>query len=113
MDQNDAVDAFGALAHDTRLQIFRLLVQRGPKGTPAMEVGRQLDLRPSTLSGHLATLKRAGLVQTERQHREVLYSPRFDAVNGLVRFLIEDCCGGDQGMCAGIELPKVRVAPRR
>ncbi|MCE8421241.1 metalloregulator ArsR/SmtB family transcription factor, partial [Rhodovulum sulfidophilum] len=85
MNQSHAIDAFGALAHDTRLQIFRLLVQRGPMGTPAMEVGRLLDLKPSTLSGHLATLKRAGLVETERQHREVLYSPRFDAVNGLVR----------------------------
>ncbi|MBK5924686.1 helix-turn-helix transcriptional regulator [Rhodovulum sulfidophilum] len=106
MNQSHAIDAFGALAHDTRLQIFRLLVQRGPMGTPAMEVGRLLDLKPSTLSGHLATLKRAGLVETERQHREVLYSPRFDAVNGLVRFLLEDCCGGDEDACAGLELPR-------
>ncbi|MBL3554279.1 ArsR/SmtB family transcription factor [Rhodovulum sulfidophilum] len=106
MNQSHAIDAFGALAHDTRLQIFRLLVKRGPMGTPAMEVGRLLDLKPSTLSGHLATLKRAGLVETERQHREVLYSPRFDAVNGLVRFLLEDCCGGDEDACAGLELPK-------
>ncbi|MCE8467703.1 ArsR family transcriptional regulator [Rhodovulum sulfidophilum] len=106
MNQSHAIDAFGALAHDTRLQIFRLLVQRGPMGTPAMEVGRLLDLKPSTLSGHLATLKRAGLVETERQHREVLYSPRFDTVNGLVRFLLEDCCGGDEDACAGLEQPR-------
>lgn len=105
MDQNLAIDAFGALAHDTRLAIFRLLVQRGPDGTPAMEVGRLLDLKPSTLSGHLATLKRAGLVTTERQHREVLYAPKFDAVNGLVRFLLQDCCGGDSTACAGLNLP--------
>ena len=104
MDQSFAIDAFGALAHDTRLRIFRLLVQRGPGGTPAMEVGRILDLKPSTLSGHLATLKRAGLVSTERQHREVRYAPRFDAVNGLVRFLLEDCCGGDKNACAGLTL---------
>jgi len=102
MDQSLATDAFGALAHGTRLQIFRLLVQRGPAGTPAMEVGRLLDLKPSTLSGHLATLKRAGLVSAERQHREILYAPRFDAVNGLVRFLLEDCCGGDETACAGL-----------
>ena len=104
MDQPSAIDAFSALAHDTRLEIFRLLVQRGPKGTPAMEVGRLLDIKPSTLSGHLATLKRAGLVSTERQHREIQYAPRFDAVNGLVRFLLQDCCGGDESACAGIGL---------
>lgn len=99
-----AIDAFGALAHDSRLAIFRLLVQRGPGGTPAMEVGRLLDLKPSTVSGHLATLKRAGLVTTERQHREVLYAPSFDAVNGLVRFLLQDCCGGDAMACAGVSV---------
>lgn len=105
MDQPSAIDAFGALAHDTRLEVFRLLVQRGPAGTPAMEVGRLLNIKPSTLSGHLATLKRAGLVTTERHHREIQYAVRFDAVNGLVRFLLKDCCGGDQGACAGIALP--------
>ena len=105
MDQPFATDAFSALAHDTRLEIFRLLVQRGPAGTPAMEVGRLLNIKPSTLSGHLATLKRAGLVSTERHHREIQYAPRFDAVNALVRFLLKDCCGGDESACAGIGLP--------
>lgn len=100
-----AIDAFSALAHEGRLSIFRLLVERGPEGTPAMEVGRLLGLKPSTVSGHLATLKRAGLVVTERQHREVLYAPNFDSVNGLVRFLLQDCCGGDPAACYGIALP--------
>ena len=104
MEQTAAIDAFSALAHDTRLKIFRLLVQRGPGGTPAMEIGRLLDIKPSTLSGHLAALKRAGLVSSERQHREIQYAPRLDAVNGLVRFLLEDCCGGDEGACSGIGL---------
>ncbi|MGI3169894.1 ArsR/SmtB family transcription factor [Pseudooceanicola sp. C21-150M6] len=104
MDQPSAIDAFSALAHDTRLEIFRLLVQRGPEGTPAMEVGRLLNIKPSTLSGHLATLKRAGLVSTERHHREIQYAPRLDAVNGLVRFLLKDCCGGNESACAGIGL---------
>ena len=66
MEQTAAIDAFSALAHDTRLKIFRLLVQRGPGGTPAMEIGRLLDIKPSTLSGHLAALKRAGLVTSKR-----------------------------------------------
>lgn len=107
MDQAIAIDAFSALAHDTRLAIFRLLVQRGPGGTPAMEVGRLLGLKPSTLSGHLATLKRAGLVTAARKHREVFYAPNFDAVNGLVRFLLKDCCRGEDAACAGISLPDV------
>ncbi|MFW2586903.1 ArsR/SmtB family transcription factor [Sagittula sp. SSi028] len=104
MEQTTAIDAFSALAHDTRLSIFRLLVQRGPDGVPAMEVGRLLDLKPSTVSGHLATLKRAGLVSAERQHREVLYAPQLSAVNGLVNFLLQDCCGGDPTACQGVVL---------
>lgn len=99
MDQPLAIDAFSALAHDTRLSVFRLLVRRGPEGTPAMELARQLDLRPSTLSGHLAALKRAGLVTTERQHREIRYAANFKAVDGLVTFLLQDCCGGKAGDC--------------
>ena len=103
MEQPDALEAFAALAHEARLQIFRLLVQRGPEGTPAMEVGRLLELKPSTVSGHLAVLKRAGLVSAERQHRVIQYAPRFDAVNGLVRFLLEDCCDGDESACSGLK----------
>lgn len=71
-----------------------------------MEVGRLLALKPSTVSGHLATLKRAGLVVTERQHREVHYAPNFASVNGLVRFLLQDCCGGNLTACSGIALPQ-------
>jgi DNA-binding transcriptional ArsR family regulator len=111
MNQALAIDAFGALAHDTRLSVFRLLVRRGPQGTPAMEVGRMLDLKPSTLSGHLAALKRAGLVTAERNHREILYAPNFDTVNGLVTFLLRDCCGGDEMACAGIT-PSMELIPR-
>lgn len=104
LDQPGAIDALGALAHDTRLSVFRLLVQRGPAGTPAMEIGRLLELKPSTVSGHLAVLKRAGLVTAERNHREILYAPCYDAVNSLVRFLLQDCCGGNPAACAGIDL---------
>ena len=119
MDQTRATQTLGALAHDARLAIFRLLVQRGPGGTPAMEVGRLVGLKPSTVSGHLAVLRHAGLVGTERQHREVLYRPRPEAVNALVRFLLSDCCGGDPAACAGLVLPPEAAsqdhadAPRR
>ncbi len=104
MDQPLAIDAFGALAHEARIAVFRLLVQRGPDGTPAMELGRLLDLKPSTLSGHLGVLKRAGLVTTRRRHREILYAPDLGAVNALVTFLLQDCCGGDDAACVGIDV---------
>ncbi|MEG3660545.1 metalloregulator ArsR/SmtB family transcription factor [Celeribacter halophilus] len=104
MNKDLAIGAFAALAHDARLSVFRLLVQRGPEGTPAMELGRLLDLKSSTLSGHLSVLKRAGLVTTERHHREIHYAPNFEAVNGLVLFLLDDCCGGDATACAGLNL---------
>jgi DNA-binding transcriptional ArsR family regulator len=102
MDQASALRALNALSHATRLAVFRLLVQRGPAATPAMEVGRLLDLKPSTVSGHLAALRKAGLVSTERAHREVRYAPKLEAVGGLVRFLLQDCCGGDTAACAGL-----------
>lgn len=109
MNEPLAIDAFGALAHAGRLSVFRLLVQRGPGGTPVMEVGRALDLKPSTLSGHLAVLRRAGLVTAERQHREILYAPDFTAVNDLVRFLLQDCCGGNDAACSGPALPSLHA----
>ena len=102
MIEDTAIAAFGALAHNERLSVFRLLVQRGPEGTPAMEVGKALDLKPSTVSGQLAVLKRAGLVTSERQHREIYYAPNFAAVNGLVEFLLNDCCDGNREACESL-----------
>ena len=109
MDDVLAIDALGALAHAGRLAVFRLIVRRGPRGTPAMEVGKALDMKPSTLSGHLSVLKRAGLVTSERRHREILYAPEFAAVNGLVAFLLEDCCDGNPDACAGFRSVTARV----
>ncbi len=100
MNQDDAIDAFSALAHETRLAVFRLLVREGPGGVPALEIARRLDAKPSTLSGHLAVLKRAGLVSATRRQKEILYAPNFGSVDALVRFLLEDCCGGDAAACA-------------
>ncbi|MBR9840832.1 MAG: helix-turn-helix transcriptional regulator [Rhodobacteraceae bacterium] len=99
MNKTTAIDAFSALAHDTRLSIFQLLVTRGPEGTPAMEVARLLGAKPSTLSGHLATLKRAGLVRATRQQREILYAANLDTVSGLITFLLRDCCKGTGTEC--------------
>ena len=102
MDQSTAIDAFAALAHETRLSVFRLLVRKGPEGVPALEIARQLDAKPSTLSGHLAILKRAGLVSATRRQKEILYSPKLGAINEIVLFLLADCCGGDAAACAGV-----------
>ncbi len=94
MEKKDAVSALAALAQETRLDVFRLLVQAGPEGLPAGEVGGELGLPSATLSFHLKELKNAGLIRCERAGRSRIYSPAFKAVNELVRFLTENCCGG-------------------
>lgn len=102
MTQDEAIDAFSALAHETRLSVFRLLVREGPAPMPALEIARRLEAKPSTLSGHLAILKRAGLVSATRRQKEILYAPNIDTADALVLFLLADCCGGDPAACASI-----------
>ncbi|MDH4173354.1 MAG: metalloregulator ArsR/SmtB family transcription factor [Betaproteobacteria bacterium] len=94
METKQAVLALSALAQDTRLGIFRLLVQAGPQGMAAGQIGEKLDLAPATLSFHLAGLHRAGLAQSRHEGRFVIYSADFQAMNALVGFLSENCCGG-------------------
>ncbi|WP_424521207.1 ArsR/SmtB family transcription factor [Rubrivirga sp.] len=107
MDQAGAIDAFAALAQPTRLDAFRLLVRVGPEGLPALEISRQLGTKPSTLSGHLSILKRAGVLTATRYQREIHYSANLGSVNALVQFLIADCCGGRLENCPEIiTLPK-------
>ena len=94
METKQAVQALSALAQDSRLAIFRLLVQAGPAGLPAGAIGERLDLPPATLSFHLAGLTRAGLAQSRQDGRFVIYSASFEHMNALVAFLTENCCGG-------------------
>jgi len=94
METKQAVQALGALAQDTRLGIYRLLVQAGPEGMAAGSIGEKLDLPPATLSFHLAGLTRAGLAQSRQEGRFVIYSADFQAMNALVGYLSENCCGG-------------------
>jgi DNA-binding transcriptional ArsR family regulator len=94
METKQVVQALGALAQDTRLGIFRLLVQAGPQGMAAGQIGEQLDLPPATLSFHLAGLHRAGLAQSRQDGRFGIYSADYAAMNALVGFLSENCCGG-------------------
>jgi ArsR family transcriptional regulator len=94
MDKTRAVEALGALAHDSRLAIFRMLVQAGPAGLSAGVIGEKLGLPPATLSFHLAHLARSGLASSRQNGRFVIYSAHFDNMSGLVAFLTENCCGG-------------------
>jgi ArsR family transcriptional regulator len=94
MKSADALAALSALAQEHRLALFRLLVQAGEEGLPAGEIARRLGLPNSSLSFHLAQLSRAGLIGQERRHRSLLYRADYEAMNALVGYLLENCCGG-------------------
>lgn len=94
MKQDDAISALGALAHDHRLSVFRLLVQAGPDGLAAGEIARQLGLPNSSLSFHLAQLQQAGIAVQRRDGRSLIYSADYPAMEALLGFLTENCCAG-------------------
>ena len=94
METKQAVESLGALAQDTRLAIFRLLVQAGATGRAAGQIAEALKLPPATLSFHLAGLTRAGLAQSRQEGRFVIYAANFENMNALVAFLTENCCSG-------------------
>ena len=102
MEQDTAIDVFAALAQPTRLSAFRLLVKAGPAGLPALEIARRLEVVPSTLSGHLATLRRSGVVTATRHRKEIHYAADLAAVNALVVFLLAECCDGQIENCRDI-----------
>lgn len=94
MEKKSALAALAALAQETRLDIFRLLVQTGPDGLPAGQIGEQLGLPSATLAFHLKELKNAGLVTFTRNGRLLIYSAVYPTMNGLLAYLTENCCGG-------------------
>lgn len=100
MENKDAIAALAALAQSTRLDTFRLLVKHEPDGIPAGELARILDVPQNTMSAHLATLSRAGLVNGERQSRSIIYRADLDRFRELTLFMIKDCCGGNAKLCA-------------
>jgi ArsR family transcriptional regulator, arsenate/arsenite/antimonite-responsive transcriptional repressor len=110
MEPKDVIDALSALAHDTRLKVFRLLVEAGPEGLAAGAIGERLDLPPATLSFHLAHLARAGLARGRQDGRFVIYSADFESMNELVGFLTENCCGGQS--CGPASKPSPLKATR-
>jgi DNA-binding transcriptional ArsR family regulator len=100
MQTRHAVTALGALAHDYRLAIYRLLVEQGPAGLAAGAIGEAVGLAPSSLTFHLQNLHRAGLIVQRRESRSLIYSVDFDAINDLVGYLTENCCAGSAASCA-------------
>ncbi len=99
MEIEKAIDALSALAQRSRLEVFRLLVRRGPQGMPAGEIAEALVVPANTMSAHLAILSQAGLVRGERRGRSVIYSVDFGGMNEVMTFLMKDCCQGHPELC--------------
>ncbi len=95
METKTVVTALAALAQDSRLAIFRALVQAGPAGLAAGKISELTAIPPSSLSFHLKELSHAGLVSSQQAGRFVIYSAEFDTMNALLGFLTENCCGGN------------------
>lgn len=100
MESLAAVARLSALAQDSRLSVFRLLVQAGRDGVAAGEIARKLDITPNTLSAQLAILSNAGLVRSRRDGRSIIYSADYDGMSELLVYLMEDCCQGRPEICS-------------
>lgn len=99
MEKNRALASLSALAHDLRLDAFRLLIQAGPQGMAAGRISAALGVPPNTLSNNLAVLSAAGLVRSLREGRSIRYFAEMEAMRGLLGFLMQDCCAGDPALC--------------
>ena len=106
MEAKQAIRALGALAHETRLAAYRLLVQRGPDGLSAGTIAQTLELSPSSLTFHLQQLMHAGLIAQRRMSRQLFYATDFAVMNELMGYLTENCCGGGAVLCAPICRPE-------
>ncbi|SFU21143.1 winged helix-turn-helix domain-containing protein [Mesorhizobium sp. YR577] len=105
MEERQALIAFGAMSQETRLKIVRLLVKAGPEGMAAGNIAEAAGVSASNVSFHLKELERGGLVAARRDSRSILYSAEFQALSGLIRFLMEDCCAGNPAICAPALVP--------
>ncbi len=111
MEVITALEAFGALSNETRLWVFRLLVQAGPQGMSAGDIADHLSARQNTMSSHLKLLQQSGLIQSRRDGRSVIYSAHYDTVRQLIVFLMQDCCAGNQAVCRPIADSLARTVP--
>lgn len=99
MKSEQVVKALAALAQPTRLAVYRMLVARGPEGIAAGQVAEKLKVAPATLSFHFRALSHAGLVESRQEGRFIYYAANFAAMNGMVAYLTENCCGGNPDAC--------------
>lgn len=99
MDTINAVGALGALAQESRLKVFRLLIRAGTGGMAAGDIARALEVPPNTMSSHLAILSRAKLVTARKEGRSVIYAVNLAGTRELLLFLVEDCCQGEPSVC--------------
>jgi DNA-binding transcriptional ArsR family regulator len=114
MEVKTAVTALTALAQESRLRIFRLLVQAGPEGIAAGEIGEELDIPAATLTFHLKELSHAGLIDSEREGRSIRYALRVEGIRDLLNYLLHDCCKGRPELCGPGECtPKRKVAAKK
>lgn len=100
MEPNDAVTSLSALAHPGRLSVFRLLVKAGEAGLAAGHIAEATGSLPNTLSANLAILTRSGLARSRREGRSIIYTADYEAMRGLLGFLMDDCCAGEPAICA-------------
>ena len=105
MEEKQALSCLSALAHATRLAVFRVLVQQGPDGMPAGEIALRLSVPPPTLSFHLKELERAGLIRATRQQRQIIYAADFAGMRAMIDFIMRDCCQGHPELCGGMGMP--------
>jgi DNA-binding transcriptional ArsR family regulator len=114
MEVKSAVTALTALAQESRLRIFRLLVQAGPQGLAAGDIAAELGIPPATLTFHLKELSHAGLVDSEREGRSIRYALRIEAIRDLLNYLLHDCCKGRPELCGpGQCAPRKQSARRK
>lgn len=99
MDKKQTLERLAALGQETRLDVFRLLVQVGPEGMPAGEIGERLGVRQNTMSANLSVLAHSGLIRCEREGRSIRYFADMDGLKGLLSYLMENCCGGAPELC--------------
>src|SRR3974390_877833 len=109
MEKTDAVAALAALAQDNRLDVFRLLVQAGADGMPAGAIAEALGIAPNTLTFHFDRLRQAGLISVRRDGRSMIYAARYEAMNALVAYLTENCCGGGASAAPPVCKPTLRA----
>ncbi len=102
MNKRDAISALGALAQETRLDVFRLLIRAGNEGLCAGEIAVALNVRQNTMSANLAVLSNAGLIRSQRQGRSIRYFADIGSMRNLIGFLLEDCCGGNPRSCGPV-----------